>query len=657
MTSAAQGQWDGSKMVSYFTTASFILLLGHIYYECYDAFAQQGQIGEILGRIQNAAAGLHFVADDTICKLCTLLVLLPSCLPLGRPSDRKVGYKVPLIFLGAGLLIYFSTADLTPVNGDRISAYCYIAITGLGYLIIVGAASRLSASIRYAFSTKRFQDNASGFRQEKQLITTGYSLNFRAKYGYNGRNLKSYINIVNPRRGVLIMGFPGCGKSWFIIEPVIEQLTQKGLALFVYDFKFPTLSEFTYNCFLKQKDKYPPTTRFYCINFTDLSRSYRCNIIDPKTLEYKNDAVAISRTIMLSMNRTWHSKQGDFFIESPINFLAALIWFLRVYKNGIYCTLPHVIELSKISYDELFTILNAEPSTRGLIVAFKDAFLNKTTEMLDGQIASARIPLGRLDSPDFYYVLSGNDVSLDINDPIEPAVLCLGGDSAKQDALAPVMSLYIDRLNKRINQPYRRPTGMVLDEFATVRATSVLSTIATGRSNNIVTVLAVQDLSQLKSLYTHDEAAQVMNTAGNLICGQIAGETARWVSERFHANVRLKTTISVNSSDTSTSKTEQSVEAVTPATLANLSSGEFVGVLSDDPDVKLELKGFHSTIVKDTSNKPAPALSPLPIIAEVDNAMLDANYCRIGKDVADLVQEEMKRILGDPSLRKFIVKR
>lgn len=654
MTSA-QGQWDGRKMASYFTTVSFLLLLAHIYVVCYSAFQQPGQIGAIAGRLQKAMGGIHFVADENTCKLSTLLLLLLSCLPLGRPSDRKVDFKVPLIFLGVGLLIYFSTVDFTPVNDDSPSAYCYIAITGFGYMMIVAAAARLSSSISYAFSAKRFQDNASGFRQEEQLVTTEYSLNFRAKYGYNGRNRKSYINIVNPRRGVLILGFPGSGKSWFIIEPVIEQLTHKGMSLFVYDFKFPILSEFTYNCFLQQKDKYPAATRFYCINFTDLSRTYRCNIIDPATLENKSDAIGISKTIMLSMNRTWHSKQGDFFVESPINFLAALIWFLRVYKGGIYCTLPHVIELSKISYDELFTILNVEPSTRGLIGSFKDAYLNKTMEMLDGQIASARIPLARLDSPDFYYVLSGNDVSLDINDPEAPAVLCLGGDSAKHEALAPVLSLYIDRLNKRINQLGRRPTGMVLDEFATVRATSVLSTIATGRSNNIITILAVQDLSQLKSLYSHDEAAQVMNTTGNLICGQIAGETARWVSERFHANVRLKTTISVNSSDTSTSKTEQSVDAVSTATLANLSSGEFVGVIADDPSVKIELKGFHATIVKKPEDK--SALSPLPIIAKVDNALLDANFTRICQEVSDLVKEEMKRILGDPELKKFIVKR
>jgi type IV secretory pathway TraG/TraD family ATPase VirD4 len=342
-------------------------------------------------------------------------------------------------------------------------------------------------------------------------------------------------------------------------------------------------------------------------------------------------------------------------MESSINFLAALIWFLKQYKQGIYCTLPHVIELSKAPYDEVFTILNAEPSTRGLVVAFKEAFLNKTTEMLDGQIASARIPLARLDSPDFYYVLSGNDLTLEINDPVAPVVLCLGGDSTRQDALAPVLSLYIDRLNRLINRPDRRPTGVVIDEFATVRATSVLNIIATGRSNNIVPILAVQDLSQLKSKYSHDEAEQIMNTAGNLICGQVMGETAKWVSDRFAANMQLKTTISVNSSDESISKTEQSVDAVTPATLANLSSGEFVGLIADDPKQKIELKGFHASFTKTPSG--SQKQQALPMVQEVTKKTIEDNFNVICEAVAVLIKDEMKRILSDPALRQYVVKR
>lgn len=365
--------------------------------------------------------------------------------------------------------------------------------------------------------------------------------------------------------------------------------------------------------------------------------------------------MAIGRTIFLSINKTWIAKQGDFFVESPISFLAMLIWFLRAYKDGIFCTLPHVIELSKTSYEELFTLLNAEPATRGFAVAFKDAFQNKSMEMLDGQLASARIPLMRLDSPDIYYVLSGNDLRLEINDPVAPAIVCLGGDSRRHEALAPVMSLYIDRLNRQINRPGGHPVAVVIDEFATVRAISVLETIATGRSNNIMPVVVVQDFSQLRQRYSHDEADQVFNTVGNLICGQVAGDSARWVSERFQSQGGLKTTIAAGEVSVSTSKTEVSAGAITPSVLAQLSSGEFVGVVADDPDKKIELKGFHATFLKHVA--PFPGDAPLPLVRMVDKAAVDENYRVIGQQVIGLVKEEMKRILGDPGLRKFVVKR
>jgi len=342
-------------------------------------------------------------------------------------------------------------------------------------------------------------------------------------------------------------------------------------------------------------------------------------------------------------------------MESPINYLAALIWFLRRYENGAYCTLPHVIELSKASYGEVFTILNADAETRGLIGPFKDAFLNNTMEMLDGQIASARIPLSRLDSPDFYYVLSGNDLGLDINDPLSPAVLCLGGDPQRQDALGPVLSLFIDRLNKRINQSGRHPCALVLDEFATIRATSVLNTVATGRSNDIIPILAAQDMTQLTQQYSHDEAQQFMNTCGNLVCGQVNGETAKWVSHRFHANAYLKTTVSVNSSDTSVSQTEQAEQGVSPATLAQLSAGEFIGVVADDPDVPLELKGFHAVVSREGENE--GVRRSLPVVGVVTEDVVRENFYRVVREVEEIVQKEVKRILGDPALKKYVVKR
>jgi hypothetical protein len=640
----------------HFTTASAVVLMIHLYIVCYQSVPLPGlgPFEKILDRLREVLQRLPFTGDENIAKASALLLLVwPSFFPKEPTSRRQAGFKWPAIGLGTGLLLYFSTIGLTPMTPDPTQAWSYVVITSLGYLACIYGIGGLTAAISYRKHLSRFH-HETGFRQEERRIETPYSLNVPASYLYNGRERKSWINLINPRRGVLIMGSPGSGKSWFLIEPMIKQLIRQNRALFVYDFKFPALTQFTYHEFLQHRKNYPQNARFYCINFTDLSTSHRCNLIDPSTLANKNDALGISRTILLSINRIWAAKQGEFFIESSINYLAALIWFLRVFKEGAYCTLPHVIELSKTSYEVLFTILNANPETRGLIGPFIEAYLNKTMEMLDGQVASARIPLSRLDSHDFYYVLSGDDLKLDINDPNAPIILCLGGDQERQEALAPVLSLYIDRLNRRINQPNRHPSALVLDEFATVRATSVLTTIATGRSNDIIPILAVQDLTQLTQQYSHDEAHQIMNTAGNLICGQVSGETARQVSQRFHADSYLKTTVSVNSSDTSISQTEHSVDAVTPAILAQLSSGEFIGVLADDPDNRLKLKGFHATLKRPDGK---PNQQALPFIAPVTKEATEENFARIAKETKDFIDEEMNRIMSDPSLKQYIVRR
>ncbi|HEX3934725.1 MAG TPA: YWFCY domain-containing protein [Puia sp.] len=646
---------EGLAMARMFDEAGIILLLAHFFAICYEPFQPQGPLGTITDRLHDVVTRLSWVADDTKAKLVILLLAVISAFAFSKPATRRVDWRIPTMVFATGLLLYFSTIRLTPVGSSSEVAYYYAGITLGSYLLILFGLGRLARARSYAFSGQHFAQDTSGFKQEEKRIDTPHSLNFPAKYEYNGKVRNSYINLVNPRRGVLIMGLPGSGKSWFIVEPAIEQLIQKGTAIFIYDFKYPTLTNIAYDCFSRYQARYPDSVQFYCVNFTDLSRSHRCNLIDPATLQFPSDAEAVSRTILLSMNKIWVSKQGDFFVESSIRYLASLIWFLKVYEGGRYCTLPHVIELSKVPYDELFTILNAEPSTRGFIIPFKEAYMNKTMEMLDGQISTARIPLGRLDSKDIYYVLSGNDVDLGINDIENPAILCLGSDSRRHDALSPVISLYIDRLNKQVNHANGYPMALVLDEFATVRATSILDTIATGRSNDISTILAIQDLSQLKQRYSHDEAEQILNTAGNLLCGQIVGESANLVSQRFHANFNLKTTISVNSSDISTSKTEQMVDAVAPSSLANLSSGEFIGMIADDPGKKIKLKGFHASFTKKT--RPKTDQPPLPLVHEVTDAILDTNYALVGQQVADLVKLEMKRILGDPELRRFVVRR
>jgi len=644
---------DSLNAAGIFDKSAIGLLLVHFYAVCYPAFQPQGFLGKLTNVLYTICQRLPFLFDDARVKSLVVLLLVPAFF-LTPPSQNRTGWVAPLITLAVGLGLFYGAGTFMPIDYS-VMACSYMVLTTIGFLIIIAGMGRLARALKYAFHAHQFESDTTGFRQEEQLITTSHSINFRARYIYNGKQRKSFINVINPRRGVLIMGFPGSGKSWFIIEPAIEQLAQKGKALFVYDFKYPVLTRFTYNSYMRNRKGYPGSTRFYSINFTDLPRSYRCNLIDPKTLEYSSDAMAVSRTILLSMNKDWVSKQGHFFVESPIAYLAGLIWFLKVYKNGIYCTLPHAIELSKIPYEELFTLLCAEPATSGIIGPYRDAYLNNSQEMLDGQTISARVPLIQLDSPDIYYVLSGNDLSLKINDPYAPAILCLGGDSTRHYAFAPIMSLYIDRINRLINHPNGYPVALVVDEFATVRATSILDIMATGRSNDITPILVVQDLSQLRQRYSHDEADQIMNTAGNLFCGQLVGETAKWISQRFEGILSLRTTISVNSSDISTSKTGQTVDAITPSTLANLSSGEFVGLTADDPDKKIKLKGFHATIVKDADH-PGEEFD-LPIVHDIDREAIRENYTLIRQQITSMVKEEMKRILGDPQLRQHIVKK
>jgi len=633
-----------------FLIASIAVLLIHFYGVCYPAFAHWGLRSHLSDKILERIFRTRLYNIIAWGKGMALAGVIPV-LMTGR-KDGTAGYKGSLISIGVGGLLYFGTGLLSPQNDDAGPvALLYMLMTGAGYLLIMGGGVRLVRALGDPFAGH----STGGFLQEGKPIVTRYSVHFRGQYVYKGRRRKSHISIVNPRRGVLVLGTSGSGKSWFFVEPAIAQLIRKGTALFIFDYKYPVLTNHAYSHFLQHKDKYPSFTRFYCINFTDLSRSHRCNLIDPGTLVYLSDAMGISRTLLLSMNRTWISRQGDFFIESPVNFLAALIWFLRKYKDGIYCTLPHVIELSNTPYDQLFTILNAEPSVRGVVSRFIQSYLNNSMEMVDGQIASTSMPLARLISADFYYVLSGNDLSLEINNPSAPAILCLGGDPPKQEALAPVLSLYIDRLNKRINAPGRYPCAQVLDEFATVRATSVLTTVTTGRSNDIIPIICVQDINQLRTTYTREEADQFMNITGNLVCGQATGDTAGWVSERFHQVVQYRTTVSVNSSDTSVSKSEQSVDAVSTATLASLSSGEFVGIVADDPATPVKLKGFHARFIKQADDT-APA-AELPVVREVDAALLQANFDRIVREVVDLVADETRRIMGDPSLRQWVVKK
>ena len=648
------------KIIDLTRMISIVLLLLHFYYYCYAAFDEwqlTAKLGErLLMTIRQAGLFNSFHKS----KLLALLFLAISLIGAKGSKSEKHNFKMVTAYLVTGLLLYFISRLCLYIKGaERTTiALLYFTITGTGYILILSGGTILTRVIKGSLNNDVFNKANETFPQEERLITNPYSINFPAIYNFRGKQRRSYINYINPRRGLLILGSPGSGKSYFLVENIIRQLSNKGFVQFVFDYKFPELSTLAYNYYLKNKNQYTVPPAFYCVNFT--LPIHRINPLFPAQMNDMIDAIEASKTMLLSINKTWVNRQGEFFVESPINLLAATIWFLRKYQDGKYCTLPHAIELLQVRQDVLFSILNSEPEIQTLIDPFIQSFLADNMETIDSQMSSVKIPLGRISSPLLYYVLSGNDFTLDINNPKEPKIFCLGNDPVKADALAPIISLIVDRMNKIINQPGKHKCLTIYDEFARLRATSVLNVIGQGRSNDIICAIALQDYSQLKQVYSREEAETIFNMCGNIACGQVGGETAKLMSDRFPKIMQDRQSISINRNDTSISRSKQLEASIPAATISTLSSGEFVGITADNPDQPIELKAFHSMIQNnhDALRIEKELFQPLPGPEKpVDATVIQDNYLQIKEDVRQMADLVMDELLNDPEREYLVIKK
>ncbi|HMC84203.1 MAG TPA: YWFCY domain-containing protein, partial [Chitinophagaceae bacterium] len=440
------------KILEFIRASSLIILLLHFYFKCYSSFLNWKVTAAISDRfvINVAKTGLF---EGSHAKMLSIGFLVVSLIGSKGRKDEKLKKKNIVIAIMVGLLLY-SSSDLSYYmnTNQQNQDVLYMAITGSGYLFILAGGSKLTRFIKLNLGSDVFNELNETFPQEERLLENNFSINLPAEYNLKGKIRKSWINIINPFRGILVVGSPGSGKSYFIIQHVIRQHLAKGFTMLVYDFKYPDLSIIVYNTLLKYSILYPSKPFFYRINFDDPASSDRCNPLDPDLMFDITDASESSRSILLGLNKEWITKQGDFFVESPINFVTAIIWFLKKYKSGLYCTLPHVIELMQADYEELFPVLKTEQEIEVLINPFISAYQNDAMEQLEGQIASAKIGMARLSSPQLYWILAGNDFTLDINNPESPKILCLANNPQKQQTFGPVLSLYVTRLIKLINQ-------------------------------------------------------------------------------------------------------------------------------------------------------------------------------------------------------------
>lgn len=538
----------------------------------------------------------------------------------------------------------------------------YVLTLTAGYLGLLMAGLWMSRLYKHNLMEDVFNLENESFQQETRLIENEYSVNLPTKFQYQGKLNDGWISVVSIFRGSIVLGTPGSGKSYAIINNYIKQLIAKGFSMYIYDYKFDDLSIIAYNTLLNNMDKYKVKPRFYVINFDDPRRSHRCNPINKKFMTDISDAYEASYTILLNLNRTWIEKQGDFFVESPIILLASIIWYLKIYKDGIYCTFPHAVELLNKPYADLFTILTAYPELENYLSPFMDAWKSGAQDQLQGQIASAKIPLSRMISPQLYWIMTGNDFSLDINNPEEPKLLCLGNNPDRQNIYSSALGLYNSRIMKLINKKKKLKCAVIIDELPTVYIRGIDNLIATARSNKVAVCLGFQDFSQLTRDYGEKESKVIQNTVGNVFSGQVTGESAKNLSERFGKVLQKRQSISINRQDVSTSINTQLDSLIPASKISNLSQGTFVGSVSDNIGEKINQKIFHAEIIVDHEKVKAEEKNykKIPIINEFKDKdgndimmqQIQRNYDQIKADAQAIINEEMERIKNDPELCK-----
>jgi YWFCY protein/Type IV secretory system Conjugative DNA transfer len=633
------------------------LLTIHFYYYCYAGLAHWKFTTPFVDRLVINFAHSGIFHHRTTTKLAALFFLAVTL--VGLPGPGRTGKTRSILFsLSAGLTLYLGSDLVLQTTGEpSLIAGTYIMVTLIGLAVLYSGGRSLAGMLHFRFSGDIFNRYNESFPQEERWLTGPYVLHLKARYTFRNQTRDSVINLVDIFRGTLIMGVPGAGKTRHVFRPLIQQSLHMGMAAFVYDLKYDDLTRLTYNT-LRQTDKAPgPKRTFYSMNFDDLNRSHRCNPLDPASLDDSSDAAEAARTILYALNRKWIGSQGDFFVDSAISFCTANIWFLRRYENGRYCTLPHLIELMQGSFDDLFSVLQSYPELETLMSSFTGALKDSTMDQLQGQVATARIALSTLASPKIYYLFSANDFTLDINNPNAPKVVCIGSNPGKQFVYGAVISLVVTRMLKLVNRKGGVPTIIPLDEFASIYPHGIHLTVAQARSNKIALLIGIQDVSQLRMEYGRDHADAIFNLPANIICGQVSGDSARLVSERFGKILQEKHTLSTNSRDSSTSQSLQLDLAVPPSKISNLSSGEFVGITADTPDQPIQLKGLHCRIPVDNAaiRKEEATWEREPEVHTVTPEMIDFNFSQIKQEARQIIQSRLAYMARTPALAHLIV--
>lgn len=553
-----------------------------------------------------------------------LLGLLMGGIMMYRPRKRE-GLNKKRVALG---MLISMLLLIAPIALDRptplwlfFSMVCYF----LSYFGLMTFGMELFSILKFTNLAKEdpFNDRNETFLQTEECLETPYSANIPYTYHHRGKSRKGWINFVNLFRALLVIGTPGSGKSFSVIEEVMAQFIAKKFAMVIYDFKFNTLTKKAYGYLQEAKEKLGDSTKvpfpkMYFICFDDLRRTHRNNPIDPYGLVNQSDAIDTAATLMKNLNPEWIKKQ-DYFSRSAISFTSGCIWYLKkkAEQTGQYiCTPGHLALLTTVKIDVLMEIMMEDVEVRQILVPFRDALEKQAMEQLAGQTSTVQISLSSIATKEIFYVMSGNDFNLEVNDPKYPKIVSLQNNPARKEVYSAPLSLYMNTILKRINRPGRRHMALIIDELPTIFIMLLRTIIDTGRENMIATVLGIQSVGQLILDYGKELADVIYDNCANIICGAAKGETAKRLSELFGKIHQEKVSTNTNSSDVSTNLSTQLLELLPKSKIASMSTGYFAGLTADTFENQIQEKKCYGLLHPNIEAKKRAMAHMLPIVNE-----------------------------------------
>ena len=637
--------------------------------ECLILFYVNANI-PVLSDLLKSFSKMGFFSPPITAKIATIVLI--ALVATGTKAKKKKDLnivKAIIIPIIIGIALMFSSLAFVVEAGDTtipkifpgFSLYqiIYATLAILGTIFTQVGADSISKYMQNKMGKDRWNVEEESFDQNQELVESVTSINIPYVFRYKKKNNKGWINI-NPFRGTMVIGVPGSGKSFGIINPAIRQMIAKNFCLCIYDFKFPDLGKIAYYHYLLKKstdENYKHN--FYVINLDDVEKSKRINPFKKEYIGTLAEAQEMAESMVSALQKGGASAGGgseQFFTQSAINFLSSCIYFFATLENGKYSDLPHLLSFMNRSYKEIFDSLFTHEELHSLLSPFKSAYDNKAFDQLEGQVGTLKIFLSRLATKESFWVFSGDEVELKITDKENPSIVILASDPGTQDINSALYSSVLNRILRLINSKENMPGGIIADEFPTIYIHKIDNVVATARSNRVAVMLGLQEIPQLKQFYKKEVADTISSIVGNILSGAARDKnTLEWLEKMF-GKIKQKTySQSISQQGTTTSINEKMDFMIPAGKIAALRTGEMVGIIAqgeenDTDEYKTSaINGKINLDMKAIKQEEQNYVSMPVYYSFIDKAgnnrkeeVLMTNFRKINKEVELIVNENIK---------------